>query len=59
MKLNRLDVVDWIVIVGQVLWGLSFALGWTNNPAVAASGWGWAALNYYTARRRFVPELHQ
>jgi hypothetical protein len=55
---NELDVVDWFIIVGQMLWGLAFAMSWTQNAAVAASGWGWAAYNYYTARRRFHPELH-
>ncbi len=56
---NQLDVIDWFVLVGQLLWALSFALGWSTNTAVAASGWGWCAYNYYVARKRYHPELHQ
>lgn len=60
---EHLDVVDWFVIVGQMT--LALGLAWrcyavdSSIHGIAASGWLFAASNYYTARKRFNPAVHQ
>lgn len=52
---EELDLVDWFFIVGALLfvcWRLY------REDAAAAIGWLLAASNYYTARKRFNPRVH-
>jgi hypothetical protein len=60
---EQLDVVDWFVVVAEVVLALSLAARCiaadSSIHALAASGWMFAASNYYTARKRFNPQLHR
>lgn len=63
MHREELTIVDWFILVGEIVLGLSLlARGWSTGSSVhalAGIGWVLAASNYYTARKRFHPEMHQ
>lgn len=53
---EELSIVDWFFIVGALMF-----VCWLihRRDSAAAIGWLLAASNYYTARKRYNPQLHQ